>query len=211
MLEVLIAGAILAVALLGHTASLFSERQLSVEERTRSVALQTIDQFMERMHSDGDFTDLFHRLMFLHELSRRPQAAAHQWAVGYIQENGDPDGWYQDTYMATRTDFMLLADGRRAFDASAYYDTFSAPADLQTFHIAVAVPSVSTDTGIVLREDLPLPEFGLPADLNGDSDIDDQGHNDDYRALPVVLTFRWETQAGAVQELEVSSWMWGHR
>lgn len=211
LLEVLIGGAILAVALLGHTASLFSERQLSVEERTRSAALQTVDQFIERMHSDDKFSDLYTRMMFLHELSRRSTNPAHQWALDFINEHGDPDGWFQDTYLETRTDFVNLVDGRRAFAASAYYDTFDAPSDLQQFHVAVAVPSASVDGEIMLREDLPLQRFGLPADLNGDSVIDDQSHSDDYRALPVVLTFRWVTQARAAQEIEISSWMWGYR
>lgn len=211
LLEVLIGGAILAIALLGHTASIFSERQLSVEERTRSAALQTIEQFMERMRSDDEFADLFQRMMFIHELSSRSTPLAHGWAQDYIAANGDPDGWLQDTYPRTQTDFVSLRDGRRAFSTAVFYDTFSAPSDLQTFHAAVAIPSATVGSAVALREDLPLPRFGLPADLNGDSVIDDQPHNDDYRALPVVLTFAWTTADGAVQEHEIATWMWGYR
>ena len=38
-----------------------------------------------------------------------------------------------------------------------------------------------------LREDLELPELGLPRDLDGDGAIDSEDHTVDFRLLPVVL------------------------
>ena len=118
-----------------------------------------------------------------------------------------------DDYDATRANYVSLRDGRRAFAPQTYYDDFSTPAGVRDFHVAVEVPSAptATTTSPVLREDLPLQRFGLPADLNGDGTIDDQSHTDDYRAIPIIVTFRWTTSTGAAEEMRLSTWVWGYR
>lgn len=42
-----------------------------------------------------------------------------------------------------------------------------------------------------LREDLDLPEFGLPRDLNADGIIDSADHSGDYVILPVTVRIEW--------------------
>ncbi len=42
-----------------------------------------------------------------------------------------------------------------------------------------------------LREDLDIPELGLPRDLNGDGDIDGEDHGGDYVMLPVTVRIEW--------------------
>ena len=42
-----------------------------------------------------------------------------------------------------------------------------------------------------LREDLAIPELGMPRDLSGDGVVDSLDHAGDYRLLPVVLRLRW--------------------
>lgn len=49
----------------------------------------------------------------------------------------------------------------------------------------------------VLREDLDLPELGLPRDLNGDGTIDSGDHADDFVLLPILLTLEWDGPSGA--------------
>ena len=90
LIEVLIGSSVLAIALLGHGASLFSEQKLSQEERTRSAALLTMDQFMERMRSDTDFDTLYVRLLTLQELSARSPIAGFEWyeEVAYAYQTG---------------------------------------------------------------------------------------------------------------------------
>ncbi len=51
----------------------------------------------------------------------------------------------------------------------------------------------------VLREDIDLPELGMPRDLNGDGDIDDADHSGDYRILPVLVRVRWRGTKGDAQ------------
>ncbi len=55
-----------------------------------------------------------------------------------------------------------------------------------------------------IREDLAMPELGLPRDLNGDFLIDNRDHMLDYMILPVVVRIEWQGAAGA-SELEVTS------
>ncbi len=47
-----------------------------------------------------------------------------------------------------------------------------------------------------LCETLALPQFGLPADLNGDGDPDDANVTDDYRLLPVIVRVEWQNSSG---------------
>jgi len=47
-----------------------------------------------------------------------------------------------------------------------------------------------------VREDLELPQLGMPRDLNGDSIIDKYDHAKDYTLLPVRIRIEWKGRAG---------------
>lgn len=47
-----------------------------------------------------------------------------------------------------------------------------------------------------LREDVYLPELGLPMDLNGDGIIDGLDHSQDYKVLPVIVDVQWVGKTG---------------
>jgi hypothetical protein len=55
----------------------------------------------------------------------------------------------------------------------------------------IVFPDIDTGAGLELREDLDLPELGMPRDLNGDGAIDALDHSADYRLLPVLVRLRW--------------------
>lgn len=67
------------------------------------------------------------------------------------------------------------------------------------------LPKQSTVTATVLlpisggqlREDLVMPELGMPADLNGDGAIDALDHRDDAVILPVGVRVTWEGALGS--------------
>lgn len=182
--EVLIGASILAVALLGHTASLFSEQKLSVAERARSAALQAGEQFMERLRSDDDFAGLYGRLLAIQE---------------------PPGG-------TAPSNHVVLRDATFAYPPQVFQPDFVVPTGIESLHVAVRVPAAPTAGGpSVFREDLHLANLGLPADVNGDGMIDDQDHADDYRVIPVHVTLRWTTTSAAVEEVSMSSWLWGYR
>lgn len=48
-----------------------------------------------------------------------------------------------------------------------------------------------------MREDLNLPELGLPADLNGDGAVDAADHRTDYVIVPFAVRITWTGQNGA--------------
>jgi hypothetical protein len=180
-----VAAALLSIALLGHTASIFSEHKLSTAEQARSAALLASEQFMERLRSDDDFAGLYARLEELDLQAQQPGGKVH------------------------------LEDNRRAFTPQTYYPDFVTPRGLSGFYVLVDVPSAPVPGSLtgerVLREDVPQQRFGLPSDLDGSGAIDDKPHDADYRALPVVVTFRWTALDEAPSEFHVSTWLWGYR
>ena len=58
------------------------------------------------------------------------------------------------------------------------------------------------DAAGALREDLDMPELGLPRDLNGDGAIDSADHSGDYQLLPVLVRVRWEGRSENTVELK---------
>lgn len=52
-----------------------------------------------------------------------------------------------------------------------------------------------------LREDMNLPELGMPRDLNGDGKVDAVDHRDDYIILPVRVRMTWYGASGERDQL----------
>ena len=207
--EVLIGATILAVALLGHTASIFSEHRMSEGERARSTALLATEQFLERMRSDDDWAGLYDRLNTLRAVSAGGTLDAISLKAWY-----DAESVFAVNQLA-RKDHATLEDGRIVYPPTVYYEDFVAPSGLQSFHVLVEVPAAALNSDLtgtpVLREDLSLSTFGMPADLNGDGVIDDQSHNDDYLAIPIRVSIRFSHSDGKFEELTFGSWLWGYR
>jgi prepilin-type N-terminal cleavage/methylation domain-containing protein len=60
----------------------------------------------------------------------------------------------------------------------------------------VIFPIVSASPGR-LREDVVMPDLGMPRDLNGDGVVDANDHSLDYTLLPVLVRVRWRTAGGS--------------
>jgi len=60
----------------------------------------------------------------------------------------------------------------------------------------IVFPTLDTAGGLELREDLNLPELGMPRDLDGLNGVDGFDHDEDYRLLPVLLRIEWQGQSG---------------
>lgn len=58
----------------------------------------------------------------------------------------------------------------------------------------------------VLRENLPLPRFGTPFDLDHDGDTDGADVGGSYRLLPVLVRLAWRSKDGP-QRAEVATWL----
>jgi type II secretory pathway pseudopilin PulG len=61
-------------------------------------------------------------------------------------------------------------------------------------------------SGTQLREDLDLPELGLPRDLDGDGVIDATNHAGDYQLLPVLVRVEWRSK-GAPMKVELRTFL----
>jgi len=56
----------------------------------------------------------------------------------------------------------------------------------------------------LIREDVVLPELGMPRDLNGDFVADASNHTGDYMILPVTVKVEWPGSAG-LNEMKITS------
>lgn len=72
--------------------------------------------------------------------------------------------------------------------------------------ILLPITNVGTAVAPVfeLREDLNLPDLGLPRDLTGDQLIDHQDHAADFTLFPVIVRLRWRGPYGP-REYRVST------
>jgi hypothetical protein len=179
LIEVLFGGVILSIAFLGHAATTFSEHRLAGAEAARTEALHAVRQFMERVRSEDDWGGLYARMLTLQRAAALPGGEGPR-----------------------------LQDGRRAFPATAYFPEFYVNPGVRELGVLVDVPSSPLEAGgSELREDADTPLYGLPADLNGDGVIDGAAHDGDYRALPVVVRFRWTPRGEAPEELRIATWL----
>ncbi|TAJ16107.1 MAG: prepilin-type N-terminal cleavage/methylation domain-containing protein [Planctomycetota bacterium] len=79
--------------------------------------------------------------------------------------------------------------------------------DADGFVGGIEFPVVDGAPG-ALREDLALPEFGLPADLSGDLLITSADHAADYRLLPIIVRLAWRGSSG-IERIELRTSLGG--
>jgi type II secretory pathway pseudopilin PulG len=69
--------------------------------------------------------------------------------------------------------------------------------DIPNYHAPAGAPSEMAGEVVLpllggqLREDLEMPELGMPRDLNGDGVVDAKDHKSDYQLLPVLVKANW--------------------
>ena len=60
----------------------------------------------------------------------------------------------------------------------------------------IVLPVTAAGGPVQVREDLQMPELGMPRDLDGDGAIDAADHSADMKILPVLVRLRWRGAAG---------------
>lgn len=74
----------------------------------------------------------------------------------------------------------------------------------------IVFPEYVNGSTVELREDIDMPELGMPRDLTGDAHVDDNvNHTGDYRVLPVLLRLDWKSQG--VHRQSVTRTLLAHR
>jgi hypothetical protein len=178
----MVATAIVMIVILGHVSSTVAQHNLAQSQRARSEILRCAGEFLERLRGEEDWAGLYARLRYLQ---------------GNVASSG----------IADRT----LADGRRTYLPATYFPGFVSPPPMT---VLVDVPSSpDEDTGVlILREDASLPDYLLPADLNGDGVVEASARDADYAFLPVRVTFRWDKPVqGGREQFTVLTWLEGER
>ncbi len=208
LVEVLITTAVLAMALLTEVSTSVGMYRHSRRELSRSDILQVSRQFMERLRGDDDPTGMYSRLAALMEGAVVPTGGGNPT----VPEDSDEYEMPPPTPPpGSAPDGPTLEDGRPTWLPQAYYPDFVHPTSLRALGVLVDVPaSVPANDpygATVLREDMTHPGFGLPADLNGDGAIDSGSRSDDHVALPVIVTFRWNSSGSDMEQFSVRSWI----
>lgn len=183
LIDCAIGMSILVIAILGYVMSTLGDRNLSREVEERSVAVETLGRFVERIRADPDWPGLYARLA---PLSRESANDATLSSLGV------------DTSLVTHP-------------AASYEADFTAPTSLGTVTFLVQVPVKAVAGVPALREDEVAPRYGLPYDLNGDGAIDGAARDADYRALPMVVRIRWQHPLEATQEAILATCLRGDR
>lgn len=74
----------------------------------------------------------------------------------------------------------------------------------------VRIPTWKDGGGVAqLTENSDLPEFGLPADLNGDGTIDGTNRIAQFHVLPVVIRMEWPKSDGSTRSLDFATVLGG--
>jgi len=74
----------------------------------------------------------------------------------------------------------------------------------------VRMPTWKNGAGVAqLTENSDLPEFGLPADLNGDGTIDSTNRIASFHVLPIVIRMEWPTSDGGTRTLDFAAVLGG--
>jgi type II secretory pathway pseudopilin PulG len=92
LLDVVIAAAILAVALLGHASTVLSGHRLSRTVEHRTVALEALRQFVERLRSDPDWGGLYAGLVSLSSTPTPPGELPGRAPTDYYPDYVVPQG-----------------------------------------------------------------------------------------------------------------------
>jgi hypothetical protein len=183
LVEMLVAGTVLTIGVLGHASSVLSSHKLSRSVADQGVATETLCRFIDRLRADPDWAGLYGRL--------RPLS---------VESAGDV------SLSSLSPDATLTTHA-----ATAYYSDFTTPTSLGTVTFLVQVPSLAVAGVPALRESALASRYGLPHDLNSDGLVDSASRGSDYLVLPVVVRIRWQRGAQNAQEIAVSTLLRGER
>jgi hypothetical protein len=124
------------------------------------------------------------------EKTNRETALAEAGVRGMLEKlNGVPFASVFPLYDSTATDDPAGPGAPGANFAVAGLQ--AAPGDPDGQPGEIVFPTVGAGPTLQLREDVVVPELGMPRDLNGDGVIDALDHSADYRILPVQVRVRW--------------------
>jgi prepilin-type N-terminal cleavage/methylation domain-containing protein len=185
LVEVVAAAAVIAIALLGLLATMTSSMKVGGVSHERAKAMRAAHNMIEAIRTQtavNSFSDSFSGV------SSRTFAVNLAGDIQLKPQRGDPDGivgfvWYpgDDSTKVSAEDARRTAAGRPLL--------LPAP---------TGAPWTATDATTLgdLREDVNLPDLGLPRDINANGTIDATDVSSSAVLLPVVVVVEWQGVAG---------------
>ena len=221
VLEAVIGAALLGMALMSQTSVLVANAKLAEQSEARSEMFVATREFMERLRAYEDWGGLYAHLR-LRQTQAEPltvEQATLEVDAATLTVEGSVEGYVvgaeadADAQLVTQGlhPTYRTHDGRHVFEPGAYLPGFETITD---FGVLIEVPTnPDTSAGApLLREDVAVAHFKLPADLNGDGVIDGGARDDDYRFLPIRVLFVWKDHVGATTtQVKLTTWIRGER
>jgi hypothetical protein len=192
LIDCLISIVVISLSSFGFLAASMASSRLEVESRAVAVAVELTRDVLEEL-----------------------QATPLDEIVARFNDDpeDDPDG------VGTARGSAFLLDTRRALSESVVQTDYrQEEAEVvdgsntipEKMECSVRLPILIDGSGLAeLTEESVLPEFGLPADLNGDGEIDGDNRLLDFHVLPIVVRMEWPTLDGGRRTLDFAAVLGG--
>jgi len=192
LIDCLISIVVISLSSFGFLAASMASSKLEVETRAVAVAVELTRDVVEEL-----------------------QATPLDEIIARFNDDpeDDPDG------IGTARGSTFLLDTRRALEGTATTTAYRQEDEEavdgsntipEKMECEIRLPIVIDGSGIVeLTEESELPEFGLPADLNGDGEIDGDNRLADFHVLPIVIRMEWPTLDGGRRTLDFATVLGG--
>jgi hypothetical protein len=189
-LEIVFAIAVMLTGLLAYSRSLVGSMALGDQTRETALAAESCRRVLEDLNA-MNFSEIYARY------NETPDDDPVTLIVGLLGGGGLLSGLTGGTETeseSTTPPYVFAVGGLEP-----------APGAVGGNHGAISFPSVPDGFGgYALREDVDMPELGMPRDLNHDGVIDGLDHSGDYRILPVMARVSW-TSGRRTRQLEVKT------
>lgn len=172
-LEIVFAIAVMLTGLLAYSRSLVGSMALGDQTRETALAAESCRRVLEDLNA-MEFSELYARF------NETPDDDPATPLGGLLGGGGLLSGLTGGTGTETPP-YVFVVDGLEP-----------APGAVDGNHGLISFPSVPDGLGgYELREDVDMPELGMPRDLNLDGVVDGLDHSGDYRILPVMARVSW--------------------
>ncbi len=206
LIDCLVSLVVISLSSFGFLAASMSSTALDVETRTIAAANRITRGVLEEMQS-----------IPMDELIRRFNADPADDPDGPGTARGDT---FELQTTETKRDPLVVVED--LYDPNCTYDPNASCNTTTSDRTKVSIGSIppkmdcrvdlpTTISGGIekLREDTVAPELGLPADLNGDGQIDSVDHFADFKILPVRIRIQWPGSDGSLRSVDLTAVLGG--
>lgn len=200
MVELMIVMAIMVVSVSIFSQIVTSTSRIRTTTHERAIASEAARAMVEVMRNEK-----FDEVFVLFNASKTDDPGGQGTAPGFAfavdgldPQEGDQDGLVGEIFLPQ----MFVLDGTTDTLRQAGLEREAVLKEIRR-EAKMRAPAPVQGTWM-LREDVEMPELGMPRDLNGDGVVDDLDHRGDAEILPICVRIAWKGRFGE-RSLEVYS------